>query len=87
MKFVPNLAEKSKPLKDLLQKDVSWSWGKDQQNTFSSLKMDLASPETLALYSLEQETVDSADSSSYGLRAVFLQQQENSKLQPVAYAS
>ena len=87
MKFVPNLAEKSKPLKDLLQKDVSWSWGKDQQNTFSSLKMDLASPETLALYSLEQETVDSADSSSYGLKAVFLQQQENSKLQPVAYAS
>ena len=28
MKFVPNLAEKSKPLRDVLRKDVSWTWGK-----------------------------------------------------------
>ena len=49
--------------------------------------MDLASPETVALYSPERETVISADSSSYGLGAVFLQRQENGKLQPVAYAS
>ena len=49
--------------------------------------MDLASPETLALYSPERETVVSADYSSYGLGAVFLQRQENGKLQPVAYSS
>ena len=53
VKFVPNLAEKSKPLRDLLQKDVSWTWGKDQQDAFNSLTMDLASPETLALCSPE----------------------------------
>ena len=29
MKSVPILAEKSKPLRDLLWKDVSWTWGKD----------------------------------------------------------
>ena len=56
MKFVPNLAEKSKPLRDLPRKDVLWTWGKDQQDVFISLKMDLASPETLALYSPERET-------------------------------
>ena len=28
MKLMPNLAEKSKPLIDLLRKDVSWTWGK-----------------------------------------------------------
>ena len=28
VKFVPNLAEKSKPLRDVLRKDVSWTWGK-----------------------------------------------------------
>ena len=43
--------------------------------------MDLASPET----SPERETVASADSSCYGLGAVFLQQKEN--VQAVAYAS
>ena len=56
-KFVPNLAETFKPLKDLLRKDVSWIWGKDEQDAFRSLKMDLASPEILALYSPERETV------------------------------
>ena len=61
--------------------------GKDQQAGFNSLNMDLASPETVALYSPERETVISADSSSYGLGAVFLQRQENGKLQPVAYSS
>ena len=60
--------------------------GKDQQDAFNSLNMDLASPETVALYSPERETVISADSSSYGLGAVFLQRQENGKLQPVAYS-
>ena len=87
MKFVPNLAEKSKPLRDVLQKDVSWTRKKGQQDAFNFLKMDLASPETLALYSPERETVVSADYSSYGLGAVFLQRQENGKLQPVAYSS
>ena len=46
MKFVPNLAEKSKPERNLLRKGVSWTRGKDQQDAFNSLKMDLASPET-----------------------------------------
>ena len=47
VKFVPNLAEKSKPLRDLLQKDVSWTWGKDQQDAkrdansgFHQIKLD-----------------------------------------------
>ena len=66
-KFVPNLAEMFKPLKDLLRKDVSWMWGKDEQDAFRSLKMDLASLEILALYSPERETVFFADSISYGL--------------------
>ena len=49
MRFVPNLAEKTKPLRDLLCKDKDWTWGPDQQSVFETLKTDLASPKTLAL--------------------------------------
>ena len=87
MKFVPNLAEKTKPLRDLLCKDRDWIWGPDQQNAFATLKKDLATPEILALYSPDRETVVSADSSSFGLGAVLLQRQSNGLLHPVAYAS
>ena len=77
MKFVPNLAEKSKPERNLLRKGVSWTRGKDQQDAFNSLKMDLASPETLAV---QNENCGFSGE-------VFLQRQENGKLQPDAYAS
>ena len=87
MKFVPSLAEKTKPLRDLLCKDRDWIWGPDQENAFATLKKDLATPEILALYSPDRETVVSADSSSFGLGAVLLQRQGNGLLHPVAYAS
>ncbi|KAL8584885.1 hypothetical protein ACOMHN_037588 [Nucella lapillus] len=87
MKFVPNLADKSKPLRDLLHKDVAWTWGPDQQQAFDTLKKDLTSSETLALYHPERNTVVSADSSSFGLGAVLLQRQNDGHMKPVAYAS
>ncbi|KAL8625371.1 hypothetical protein ACOMHN_044514 [Nucella lapillus] len=87
MKFVPNLADKSKPLRDLLIKDVAWTWGPDQQQAFDTLKKDLTSSETLALYHPERNTVVSADSSSFGLGAVLLQRQNDGHMKHVAYAS
>ena len=87
MKFMPNLADKSKPLRDLLCKDVAWTWGPDQQQAFDTLKKGLTSPETLALYHPERDTVVSADSSSFGLGAVLLQRQNDGHMKPVAYAS
>ena len=86
MKFMPNLADKSKPLRDLLCKDVAWTWGPDQQQAFDTLKKDLTSPETLALYHPERDTVLSADSSSFGLGAVLLQRHDG-HMKPVAYTS
>ena len=50
MKFCPNLAEKTKPLRDLLKKDSAWLWGPAQQKAFQQLKVDMASEQVLALY-------------------------------------
>ena len=87
MKFCPNLAEKTKPLRDLLKKESAWVWGPAQQEAFQQLKADMASEQVLALYDPEKETMVSSDASSFGLGAVPMQKQPSGEMRPVAYAS
>ena len=87
VKFCPDLAEHTKPLRDLLRRDTAWLWGPQQAASFSYLKQELASDRVLAIYNSERHTVVSADASSYGLGAVLLQKQPSGELKPVAYAS
>ena len=87
MKFCPNLAERTQPLRDLLKKNNAWAWGRGQQEAFDDLKTELGSDNVLSLYSPEKETVVSADASSFGLGAVLEQRQPSGELRPVAYAS
>ena len=81
MKFCPNLAEKTKPLRDLLKKEKAWVWGPAQQEAFKRLKIEMASENVLALYDPEKETTVSSDASS------LMQKQPSGELRPVAYAS
>lgn len=85
-KFIPGLAEKDKPLRDLLSKKNQWIWSCAQQKAFDQLKNDLTSPPVLALYDPNKELKLSADASSFGLSAVLLQK-EGEEWRPVAYAS
>ena len=87
MKFCPNLAEKTKPLRGLLKKENAWVWGPAQQEAFQRLKADMASEQVLALYDPEKETVVSSDASSFGLGAVLMQKQPSGEMRSVAYAS
>uniref|UniRef100_A0A3B5QZY7 Gypsy retrotransposon integrase-like protein 1 n=1 Tax=Xiphophorus maculatus TaxID=8083 RepID=A0A3B5QZY7_XIPMA len=86
-KFLPHLAEKTRPLRDLLKKSNMWSWGPPQQQAFDAIKTDLTTPPGLALYDPNAETCVSADASSYGLGAVLLQKHADTGWRPVAYAS
>lgn len=72
MKICPNLAEKMKPLRDLLKKESAWVWRTAQQEAFQQLKADMASDQVLALYDPEKETMVSSDASSFGLGAVLI---------------
>ena len=85
-KFIPNLAEMTKPLRDLLSKKNLWTWGRHQEKTFQTIKQSLSSQVVLAYYDMSKPTMVSADSSSYGLGSVLLQQHDNI-WKPVAYAS
>lgn len=86
-KFSPNLADRTKPLRDLLSKKNHWVWGDEQDKAFREIKESLSSEEVLARFDATLEIVVSADGSSYGLGAVLQQRQPNGELQPIAYIS
>lgn len=85
-KFLPNLADLTKPVHDL-NKRSQWYWEEPQKPALSAIKDALCSTPILALYNSEQDTVVSADASSYGLGAVLRQKQPNEELRAVAYIS
>ena len=77
-KFIPNLAEITQPLRELLCTSRVWTWGPAQSKAFTLVKEELSKPTTLAFYDSATLTKISADASSHGLGAVLLQKFENS---------
>jgi len=86
-KFTPNLAENTKPLRDLLSTKNQWSWGSRQQEAFNQLQSLVSSNCVLTLFDPCRKTCVSADASSFGLGAVLTQQQPSGEWRPVAYIS
>ena len=87
-KFSRHLADKTKPLRDLLSKKNQWCWEEPQERAFREIKEEISRSPVLAFFfDPGQETTVSADASSYGLGAVLLQKQASGERKPVAYAS
>uniref|UniRef100_A0A4W5K9F3 ribonuclease H n=1 Tax=Hucho hucho TaxID=62062 RepID=A0A4W5K9F3_9TELE len=86
-KFLPQFSDTTKPLRDLLAKEIDWSWGHVQQVAFDKIKRDLASQRVLAQYRPHAKTKVSADASSFGLGVVLTQMQDNMEWRPIAYIS
>ena len=86
-KFIPNLAEITKPLRELLIKSKQWTWDRMQQSAFEAIKDRLTRSPVLAMFDPNLETVVAADASSFGLGAVLQQKQSDGEMKPVAYIS
>ena len=86
-KFAPNLADKTKPLRQLLNKRSQWVWEQPQRSALREVKETLTTRPVLALFNQTRETIVSADASSYGLGAVLLRRQQDGELKPISYIS
>ena len=86
-KFSSNLAEYTKPLRDLLKDKNQFYWGHPQQNAFNKIKEELTKSPVLALYDPTRYTVVASDASNYGIGTVIMQKQDDGLMKPVAYAS
>src|SRR6266498_4459181 len=86
-KFIKDLLKLSKPLKQLLKKDVKFSWGPKEQETFEKLKKILTEAPVLLFSNFDKPFNLCTDASLKGLGAVLEQEDENGNLRPVAYAN
>ena len=86
-KFTEHLADKTKPLRNLLRKKNSWTWGHAQESAFREIKECLISPPVLALYDVNRKTKVSSDTSKYGIGGVVLQEQDDGFWKPFVYFS
>ena len=86
-KFIPNLSDINKPLRDLLRKETAWSWEEDQQKAFDRIKEMLCSPEVLAHSNSTLPIIVAADAAAEGIGAVLLQEQKSGERRRRCYAS
>ena len=81
-KFIPNLAEITKPLRELLKKEIDWHWNKSHEEAVNKIKELLISRSCLAFFDPSKAIQIQVDASKSGIGAVLMQ---NGK--PVSYAS
>ena len=60
-KYLPNLAQTSTPLRDLLNKDTAWIWESAQKNAFGTKKRHLLLTPVLAIYDPQLHATAIAD--------------------------
>lgn len=81
-RFLPRLSEVAKPLRQLTEKDVVFTWQQSQEEAFTSIQTLVSSNPVLRFYDIKDEVTVQCDASESGLGATLLQSG-----QPVAYAS
>ncbi|XP_030831434.1 uncharacterized protein LOC115920236 [Strongylocentrotus purpuratus] len=80
--YIPNLSEKSAPLRELLHKEIPFVWDEDHEHALNSLKSAVSSGACLQFFDPKKETTVEVDASMKGLGACLLQDGK-----PVAFAS
>ena len=80
--FIPNFSKKCEPLRNLLKKDVPFTWEADHEHHLNALKEELTEQSLLAFYDPSDILTLEVDASQKGLGAAIKQ-----KNKPIAFAS
>ena len=80
--FLPKLSDVAKPLRQLTEKEVVFTWQQQQEEALNTIKHLLTSSPVLKYYNVDEDVTLQCDASDKGLGAALLQGG-----QPVAYAS
>lgn len=81
-KYIPNVSQETAQLRNLIKKDVSWSWDENVEQSYQRLKEILTKNPVLQYFDVNKPVTLSVDASKDGLGCVLLQNNL-----PVAYAS
>ena len=80
--FIPNLADHTAPLRNLLKENVDFAWNPSNSKAFEKVKSLICTTTTLAYYDRNEPVVLHVDASSKGLGAALFQENK-----PIAFAS
>ena len=79
--FLPKLSDVAKPLRQLTEEEVVFTWQQQQEEALNTIKHLLTSSPVLKYYNVDEDVTLQCDASDKGLGAALLQGG-----QPVAYA-
>ena len=60
-KVIPNVSAATAPLRALLQKNIEWQWGTEQQESFERIKQLLVNSQCLAYFDVEKPVTIQVD--------------------------
>ena len=80
--FIPNLADHTAPLRNLLKENVDFAWNPSHSKAFEKVKLLICTATTLAYYDTKKPVALHVDASSKGLGAALFQDNK-----PIAFAS
>ena len=81
-RFLPKLSDVAKPLRQLTEKEVVFTWQQQQEEAFTHIKNLVTSSPVLKYYNVKEDVTLQCDASETGIGAALLQAS-----QPVAYTS
>ena len=85
--FIPGYGDLTKPLNDLLKKDVKFEWTEEQQFVFEMMKKKFQESPVLQMPDPTKPFVLETDASKYASGAVLRQQDTNGDWHPCGYLS
>ena len=85
-KFIPHFSHKARPLHEFSHKDTPFKWTDKHTNAVNTLKEAISSPDCLAIFNPDRETILTTDACDYAMGATLAQKYEHGE-RPIAFIS